>query len=92
MGLRLTNSTKLYIKVLEIVFRESSQFTLEDLDLFIRLRLKKKGIINSQLLKKEFFDFEIFFSSLKNNTKCSTSLKDFLGLLGFRKCKMSTLS
>ncbi|RNA17645.1 hypothetical protein BpHYR1_028434 [Brachionus plicatilis] len=25
-----------------------------------------KVIINSQLLKKEFFDFEIFFSSLKN--------------------------
>ncbi|RNA11093.1 hypothetical protein BpHYR1_054380 [Brachionus plicatilis] len=36
------------------------------LDVTSKIILGTKVIINSQLLKKEFFDFEIFFSSLKN--------------------------
>ncbi|RNA01805.1 hypothetical protein BpHYR1_035610, partial [Brachionus plicatilis] len=53
-----------------------------------------KVIINSQLLKKEFFDFENFFSSLKNififslkNMEFFASLVAFFNLVSFSEHK-----
>ncbi|RNA29354.1 hypothetical protein BpHYR1_042942 [Brachionus plicatilis] len=46
---------------------QRSKYGLCDQEINVKFAGKIKVITNSQLLKKEFFDFEIFFSSLKNN-------------------------